>query len=106
MTDLVEMIRAILNREDIEGLLAIGAPQDEYDSEAETIGRAIASGDIKPQKQELVEFLKQIWQQSFGPFSEEEWQKREDSIARVAQQISEVLSSKGTWAGTNSKAES
>jgi len=38
----VEQIREVLNREDIEGLIALGAPKDEYDMEADMIPHAVA----------------------------------------------------------------
>ena len=44
-----EKIASILREEDIEGLIEIGAPQDEYDAEAEMISRALSS-----QKTELL----------------------------------------------------
>jgi hypothetical protein len=37
MTARIDQITELLRQEDIEGLLDIGAPEDEYDSEAEMI---------------------------------------------------------------------
>lgn len=42
----VENISAILAKYDPEGLIKIGAPSDEYDSEAEVIMKTITSGYI------------------------------------------------------------
>ncbi len=38
-----EVLVSILREEDIEGLLALGAPEDEYDDEAQQIAEYLAS---------------------------------------------------------------
>lgn len=87
MPDLLRSIREILNRQDVEGFLALGAPEDEYQSEAKLILRAIESGEVRPRKEELCELLANIWERMFGPFAEEEIKKREAAFRRIASQL-------------------
>ncbi len=92
MAHLLNIIRDVLNREDVEGLLALGAPEDEYDAEAELIRQAIQDGQLKPGKEELMELLKRIWQQMFGPFSEEEMSRRQAALERLSKRLAEACS--------------
>ena len=87
MTNLLDIIRDVLNREDVEGLLALGAPEDEYHAEAELIRQAIENGQVKLQEEELNELLREIWQKMFGPFSEKEMKERQPALERVARQL-------------------
>ena len=87
MTNLQNTIREILNREDIEGLLELGAPADEYSTEAELISQAIENGQVEPQEEKLNKLLREIWQKMFGPFSEGEIKKRQSALERVARQL-------------------
>jgi hypothetical protein len=84
MTNLQNTIREILNREDIEGLLGLGAPADEYSTEAELISQAIENGQVELHEEKLNELLRETWQKMFGPFSEEEINKRQSALERVA----------------------
>lgn len=43
----VDMIEAILIEQDIEGLIKLGAPSDEYSSEAKMLYNRISNEDIK-----------------------------------------------------------
>lgn len=90
MTALLKIIEEILNREDVEGLVGLGAPEDEYHAEAELIGQAIENGQVKLQEEELNELLRGIWQKMFGPFSEEEMKQRQPALERVARQLAGV----------------
>lgn len=87
MTNLLEIIRDVLNREDVEGLMAVGAPEDEYDAEAELIRQAIEDGQVKLRAEELNELLQGIWQKMFGPFSEEEIKQRQAALEKVSRQL-------------------
>ena len=91
MTNLLDIIRDVLNREDVEGFLALGAPTDEYHTEAELIRQAIEDRQAKLQKEELSELLRRIWQEMFGPFSEEEMNRRRPALERVAGQLARAL---------------
>jgi hypothetical protein len=86
-------IREILNREDIEGFLALGAPSDEYEREVELICRAVRASTCtwspSPVPTEAVkEIVSRIWSARFGPFSDEDLAKRESALERVATKIS------------------
>ncbi len=59
-----------LNVGDIEGLIQLGTPDDEYSHEAECITAALAwieESDITEGK--LTEVIRRVWVTSFGPFS-------------------------------------
>ncbi len=92
MDNLREIIRQVLNEEDVEGLLAAGAPRDEYNAEAELIIQAIEHGQVKPEDADLKKLLRDIWQNMFGPFSEQELNKRNEALNRVAKQLAKVCS--------------
>lgn len=83
-------IQEILNREDIEGLLATGAPRDEYEHEAKLIGRTIRGCQYAaPVSREMIkEIVARIWRERFGPFSERDLANRESAFERVAVEIS------------------
>jgi hypothetical protein len=83
--------KAALDCEDIEGLLAMGCPADEYDSEAAMIDNRIAelewnkeAGPARPQVEQIVA---EVWNEMFGPFSDEDLQKRQSAFASVALKI-------------------
>ncbi len=87
MTISLEDIENILREEDIEGLIETGAPQDEYSSEARTIGEAInemsgeeLSGDT------LMSIISLIWSESFN-LSEEDIALRLPSIRSTTNKI-------------------
>lgn len=86
-------IKALLDREDIEGLLALGSPHDEYDGEASLleseIGKATAFGQKPIAAKQVEEMLARIWNDQFGPFSEQDMKKRESAFASVARRLAE-----------------
>jgi len=82
-----DAIRRAVNEEDIEGLIRMGSPSDEYEAEINKIG-----GDPRLQAQDLTQdqvtiVVKDVWQEMFGPFPEEELLSRKPAIDRVAQKI-------------------
>ena len=84
-------IKAALDSEDVEGLVAIGCPPDEYNSEASLIESGIAKltrfGE-KPLAEDQVErIVAEVWNQMFGPFSDEDLQKRHPAFTAVARKI-------------------
>lgn len=91
MNNVLRNIQDVLSREDVEGLLALGAPENEYHTEAELIRQVIESGRVNLKEEELTELLKRIWQKSFGPFSETELKKRQAALERVAKRLVETL---------------
>lgn len=80
-------ISSILHQEDIEGLLAIGAPDDEYESEAAEIAAAVAA--LEPSELTVVNIIaivSQIWSRSFN-LSAVDMQLRAGAITHAAQAI-------------------
>ncbi|MGA7400829.1 MAG: hypothetical protein WBW38_12465 [Candidatus Sulfotelmatobacter sp.] len=84
-------IKAALDREDIEGLLASGCPADEYDGEASLIESEIAkitSFGEKPLSQKQCErIIVDVWVSQFGPFKAEDLDMRAPAFSSVAQKI-------------------
>ncbi len=82
------VIEAILRFEDIEGLLALGAPSDEYCDEASEIQAALEKLDAYEATRDRVTVLvRETWERAFGPFSEEEREKRKPVLERVVHSI-------------------
>lgn len=80
-------IDEILRKEDIEGYIGLGAPQDEYESEAEYIARALAELRRDQINQENVcAIISLIWQQRFD-LSDLDMEQRSESISRAADQM-------------------
>lgn len=76
-------IEALLRREDIEGLLQAGAPEDEYSSEARTI--LLALGKLKEEEkteENIISILTMLWVDNFD-LSADEIRLRLPSIQRV-----------------------
>ena len=57
-------VLGVLNREDPEGLLAVGAPADEYEPEADDLARRLRDG-----RRITGEALVEVWEHWFGPGS-------------------------------------
>jgi hypothetical protein len=91
MTNSLDLVQSILNHEDVEGFLTLGAPEDEYSSEARMIWEAIERGQARPREEELNELLRRMWQETFGPFSDEEIEKRYPALRRIAKRLAEAL---------------
>lgn len=85
LTDIQQFFR----EEDIEGLIADGAPDDEYDSEAEDIVAAMAK--LSPDnidEPHVVSIIALVWAQSFHR-DENEIAARMDAFRRIATRILE-----------------
>jgi hypothetical protein len=78
----------VLNNEDIEGLLAAGAPADEYGTEAQMITQSL---DGFPEHELSVErvtaIVADVCSRMFGPFDENELSRRLPGYRRVAKRI-------------------
>lgn len=81
---LIENIAAALRTEDVEGLIELGAPEDEYNSEAEHIALALAqfSSDQFTQ-QNLVAVIALVFAQSFNR-SPKEIEQRLPAFNKIA----------------------
>ena len=84
-------IKTALDHEDIEGLLAIGCAADEYNSEASVIEDRIAklaqSGHEPPAEAQVERIVAEVWNEQFGPFSDEDLQKRRSAFTSVVRNI-------------------
>ena len=81
-------IEAILQFEDIESLLALGAPTDEYYDEASEIQAALEKLDPHEATRDCVTVLiMETWERAFGPFSEEDRERRKSVLDRVVHGI-------------------
>ncbi len=86
-----EDVREALWAEDIEGLLELGAPQNEYAAESRSIAGALAGhSETALSEEELASVIRAVWLHSFGPFSTAEMQKRSDVFRQVAHRILHV----------------
>jgi len=88
-------IKAALDREDIEGLLQLGCPRDEYDGEASLIESGVAKatkfGKKKIGADAVEAIISEVWNSQFGPFDGEGIEKRRNGFTSVAQQIAASL---------------
>ena len=84
-------IKAALDSEDIEGLLALGCPSDEYDGEASLIESGMAKatnfGARSMGAEELQEIVAYVWNDRFGPFGPDEIERRTAAFANVAKKL-------------------
>ncbi|MBV9300534.1 MAG: DUF3156 family protein [Acidobacteriaceae bacterium] len=84
----VSAIEKVLESEDIEGLLKLGAPRDEYAYEARTIQSELSDVRVQDLTESAVTAaVQKVWTESFGPFSETEIRKRMPGFRHVARQI-------------------
>jgi hypothetical protein len=80
-------IKNILREEDIEGFIQLGAPADEYDSEAEELEVMLSKLGGMHSEEQIVEVLEDVWNEFFGPFNAEEIGKRRGAFRRVAHRL-------------------
>jgi hypothetical protein len=81
-------IDAILQKEDVEGLLNLGAPKDEYSREAAEIHAALEAIDENDVTSDgVAAVVMNVWERSFGPFSPDDLQKRSPVLQQVVQYI-------------------
>ncbi|MGO9271571.1 MAG: hypothetical protein ACLQOO_15130 [Terriglobia bacterium] len=93
---MADRILEILDDEDIEGLIALGAPLDEYEREAELIAAAMGdSGSTEPGasvlRDEAKAIIRRVWGERFGPFSDEDLATRDLAFERVAAKVVRLL---------------
>jgi hypothetical protein len=80
-------IENILREEDIEGLIELGAPGDEYDSEARKLEEILSGWGVRPSEEQIVNVLRDVWSEFFGPFNPQEMVARRDAFQRIAHRI-------------------
>jgi hypothetical protein len=85
-------ILVVLNEEDVEGLRALGAPADEYDSEAQMIAAAVDQlGPNDLVSDRVLEIVTDVCSRRFGPFDGEQLRRRQPVYRRVAQRILSLI---------------
>lgn len=88
MTQLLSAVNEVLRAIDPEELLELGAPADEYSSEAQKIASTIGSFEARELTEESVAaVIRDVWLRAFGPLSEEDISKRMPVFRQVANQI-------------------
>ena len=84
-------IDSILRAKDIEGLLPLGAPDNEYFIEAAEIALALQSLSLKEvNDDEVSDRVMRVWSRFFGPFSPEEMRQRSSVLHEVVRAIQET----------------
>jgi hypothetical protein len=80
-------INSFLQTEDIEGFIELGAPNDEYESEAKDIAQNLTKLNLKELSFEtILEVLSTIWTKNFN-LNEEDLEKRQEALDKIARQI-------------------
>ncbi len=87
MTVSLSTVDAILRLEDMEGLIALGAPEDEYSDEAAEIHIALAQFGDRPTREQISVLVMDVWKLSFGPFSAADIQKRQSALQQLVHRI-------------------
>lgn len=83
----VSIIDNALRAEDVEGLLELGAPNDEYSHEAKTIASELQ--ELTPgteSEDDIAAVIAKVWAKSFE-LSNEDIDKRHTALRRIARQI-------------------
>jgi cell division ATPase FtsA len=86
-----DLIGELLRQEDIEGLLSMGAPGDEYESEVEMIANRISEAEEKaPEhrltREEVENIIASVWKEMFE-LSDEDVKQRQAPFAAIAAQL-------------------
>ncbi|MDE3179386.1 MAG: hypothetical protein KGM47_06955 [Acidobacteriota bacterium] len=86
MEGAADLIKEILDREDIEGLLSVGAPPDEYAPEAQMLAQRLHGAERSGQDLQawVAKEVQDVWQAAFGPFSRDDLAMREAAFDKVA----------------------
>jgi hypothetical protein len=81
----VQKIASLLRQADIEGYIQLGAPADEYNSEAEALALALAELDnTECTLENITAITTEIWKQSFN-LGEADIRMRQSQIRRFAE---------------------
>ncbi len=83
----IARINEALQAEDVEGLITLGAPRDEYSSEAQQITAALAElSDSQLTEENIVAIIALVWTRSFG-LTDQDIGKRMHAFQQVAHRI-------------------
>ncbi|HVZ16556.1 MAG TPA: hypothetical protein VG897_05530 [Terriglobales bacterium] len=84
-------VKGSLDELDIEGLLSLGCPGDEYDGEASLIEGQVARlsnyGKREVSISDMETIITEVWNAQFGPMSEEELKRRQSAFKSLAERI-------------------
>jgi hypothetical protein len=83
----VSAIEAALNAEDAEGLLAFGAPADEYDAEAAMIAETLASIPTSDRTEDAIIAVVSAVRDRMSGGSSAELEGRRPAFRRIAQRL-------------------
>jgi cell division ATPase FtsA len=88
MTRRLDLTNELLRQEDIEGLLSMGAPDDEYGPEAEMIINRVgelesSSPTHNVTREEIEAIMRTVWKEMFGLF-EDQLQQRHGAFQSIA----------------------
>ena len=91
MVTRLQLIDELLRTHDIEGLIDIGAPKDEYNSEAKMIADRIGTAEwrVHPQKlsvAQIKEIIRGVWAEMFS-LGEEDLRKRDYGFDEIAKKL-------------------
>jgi hypothetical protein len=86
-----KVVKAELDKADIEGLLALGGPGDEYSGEASGIENKVAKltdyGRRELTPSDLTMIIESVWNEMFGPLDEKGLEARSAIFKSVAKEI-------------------
>ena len=81
-------MESMLRAEDVEGLRAMGAPEDEYNDEAAAMQAALEQiRDDQVTSDSVAGGLMSVWEHAFGPFSEDDLRRRQPVLQRLVEQV-------------------
>jgi cell division ATPase FtsA len=91
MISRLDLTNELLRHEDIEGLLSMGAPDDEYEPEAKMIvDRAGEAESEAPShritKEEVEAIVTAVWKEMFG-LSEDQLRQRREAFQSIAARL-------------------
>jgi cell division ATPase FtsA len=87
----LDLTNELLRHEDIEGLLSIGAPDNEYESEAEMIVDRVGEAESNAPshritKEEVEAIIRAVWKEMFG-LSEDQLRQRHEAFQSIAARL-------------------
>lgn len=92
----LDLISELLRHQDIEGLISIGAPVDEYQAEAEMICNRVGEAEQELSRlttDQVLSIVEEIWKEMFD-LSDEQLAKRHDAFQRVAIRLASLSESR------------
>jgi hypothetical protein len=87
---LLAKVKHALDEEDVEGLLAMGCPRDEYDEEARLIAESVRTNELQEGALDLSDVLRiveDVCNTRFGPFEGIDLERRRATWLAVAKKI-------------------